>query len=379
MDINARINWIPGMEITDQTFIGLDENLDFRQQLALRAALGNQRMGLLPGAEFSCNGAFVKNKFEVEHLRCLAVLPSGRLVHPNDEVAVPIPMLYGTEYYLTIGIGEGRIEFERENVPYYRPQYEYAIHTRDEVSQADLFPLLRFSVKDGTFSVDSDFIPPCLQLSADERFRQYLDKYVDLVSALATHANMAEGEGKRAFLRYVFLLKGYHLQNSVYDFVSLLEEMAQAVDYYIMKPNTEQPVEVAVPEQCDIQRWLAWFEDYLKAAASVLDTVVLDDQKIDFELLLAQAKKELYEQLNPELYAKLLAQIKEELREYLKENLTETLTAYINEVLKPELSRILGEDIHDQLYEELYEELYERLYSALYVPDPEEEAFVPQI
>ena len=216
-------------------------------------------------------------------------------------------------------------------------------------------------------------------LSADERFRQYLDKYVDLVSALATHANMAEGEGKRAFLRYVFLLKGYHLQNSVYDFVSLLEEMAQAVDYYIMKPNTEQPVEVVVPEQCDIQRWLAWFEDYLKAAASVLDTVVLDDQKIDFELLLAQAKKELYEQLNPELYAKLLAQIKEELREYLKENLTETLTAYINEVLKPELSRILGEDIHDQLYEELYEELYERLYSALYVPDPEEEAFVPQI
>ena len=108
MDINAKINWTPGMEITAQTFIGLDENLDFRQQLAIRAALSGQRMGLLPGAEFSCNGKFVKNKFEVERLRCLAVLPSGRLIHPDEEVAVPIPMLYGTEYYLTIGIGEGR-------------------------------------------------------------------------------------------------------------------------------------------------------------------------------------------------------------------------------------------------------------------------------
>ena len=301
MDINAKINWTPGMEITAQTFIGLDENLDFRQQLAIRAALSGQRMGLLPGAEFSCNGKFVKNKFEVERLRCLAVLPSGRLIHPDEEVAVPIPMLYGTEYYLTIGIGEGRIEYERENVPYYRPQYEYAIHTREEVSQADLFPLLRFSVNEGVFSVDCEYIPPCLQLSADERFAQYLEKYAELISGLATHANMEEGDGKRAMLRYVFQLKGYHLQNSVYDFVSLLEEMAQAVDYYIMKPHTEQPVEVAVPEQCDIQRWLAWFENYLKAAASVLDTVVLDNQKIDFEQLMAQAKKELYEQLNPEL------------------------------------------------------------------------------
>ena len=190
---------------------------------------------------------------------------------------------------------------------------------------------------------------------------------------------MEEGDGKRAMLRYVFQLKGYHLQNSVYDFVSLLEEMAQAVDYYIIKPHTEQPVEVAVPEQCDIQRWLAWFENYLKAAASVLDTVVLDNQKIDFELLLAQAKKELYEQLNPELYAKLLAQIKEELKEHLEKSLTETLTTHINEVVKPELGRILGEEIHDQLYEELYLELFEHLFNALYVPESEEEVFVPII
>ena len=28
MDLNSRINWLPGMEITAQTFIGLEEKLD---------------------------------------------------------------------------------------------------------------------------------------------------------------------------------------------------------------------------------------------------------------------------------------------------------------------------------------------------------------
>lgn len=367
------------MELTAQTFVNLDESLDFRQQLALRAALGNQRMGLLPGAEFSCNGRFVKNKFEIDHLRCLAVLPSGRLIHPDEDVAVSVPLLYGTEYYLTVGFGEGTIEFERENVPYHRPCYKYAIHTMEEVKQADVFPIVRFSVDDGVFSVDSDFIPPCLQLSADERFRQYLDKYVSQVATLATHANLKEGEGHRLMQHYLFLLKGYHLQNNVCSFIQLLEEMAQAVDYYVMTPHTEQHVEIPLPEQCDIQKWLAWFEGYLKTAASVLDTVVLDDQKIDYEALLAQAKKELYEQLNPELYTKLLAKIKEELREELEKHLTTSLTAYIDETMKPDLSRILSAELQEKLYEELYFELYEHLYNDLYVPEMEEDAFVPQI
>ena len=146
-----------------------------------------------------------------------------------------------------------------------------------------------------------------------------------------------------------------------------------------MTPHTEQPVEVAVPDQCDIQKWLAWLEGYLRAAASVLDTVVLDNQKIDYDMLLAQAKKELYEQLNPELYAKLLAQIKEELQEELSRKLTDSLTTYMEETLKPDLGRILSAELYEKLYEKLYTELFENLFNALYVPEPEEEAFIPQI
>lgn len=40
MDLNSKINWLPGMEITSQTFIGLEEKLDFQQQIAIRACIG---------------------------------------------------------------------------------------------------------------------------------------------------------------------------------------------------------------------------------------------------------------------------------------------------------------------------------------------------
>ena len=62
VDINSRINWVPGMELTAETFSGISEQWDFRQMLAIRAAVGNSRMGLVPGSPFNCNGIFVKNR-----------------------------------------------------------------------------------------------------------------------------------------------------------------------------------------------------------------------------------------------------------------------------------------------------------------------------
>ena len=68
------------------------------------------------------------------------------------------------------------------------------------------------------------------------------------------------------------------------------------------------------PSYTDIQSWLQWLDDYLGGAAVILDGVVLEDNTIDYEALLAQAKAELYERLHPELIEKLLADMKEELR-----------------------------------------------------------------
>ena len=400
MDINARINWMPGMEITAQTFLGMADNWNYKFRLALRAALGNNMMGLLPESVFNCNGIFVKNRFEIDHLQCLALLKSGRIVSVEEDVAVTIPMLFGDRYYLTVGIGEEQTQYEREGVPYIRPHYVYGINTLEEIEDNDLFPLLRFNVTDGVFSMDPGFIPPCLLLTADERFKEYIDKYVEKLTLLSQHKSLADGEGKRAILRYVFRLKGYNLQNSLQDFVLLTQEIAQAIDYYIVTPNREQPTEVPQPSYTDIQIWLQWLDDYLTGAAVILDGVVLEDNTIDYETLLAQAKAELYEKLHPELIEKLLADMKTELQAEIKQQ-TESLTTYINDTLKTAILEQLstemdnrttafmeemtqkfdeaGRQIYDSLYEKLYFELFENLFNALYVPEPEEKEFIPLI
>ena len=366
-----------GMAITAQTFKELYRDLDFHQQVAVRAALGGSRLGLLPGAEFSCNGVFVKNTYEIERFRCLAVLPSGSILNADEKVTVTIPMLFGDTYYLTVAFGQEERTFEREGVPYVCSQKVYAIHSLEELSLEDLMPVARFKVSEGVFSVDADFIPPCLLLDADERFKQYGQAYSERLEAIASHANMEEGEGKRAMLRYLFLLKGYQWDGGVREFIQLTQEIAQAVDYYIVRPHTETPVEVPVPTQYDIQRWLQWLSNYLYGAVSILDGVVLEDKTIDYEALLAQAKAELYEKLNPELREQLLLQIKEELRTELQQKLSDSLMEFINGSLRNTLHDSLAGELDPSLHEKLYTELYEQLYNALYVPDEEEAAFYP--
>lgn len=104
MNVNARIDWQTGMEITAQTFTKFDENIVYRQQVASRIMNGN-RFGLIPFSKFDCQAGFVKNTLEIERLSCMALLPSGKVLHIDEKVVVPIPMLYGEEYFLACGFG----------------------------------------------------------------------------------------------------------------------------------------------------------------------------------------------------------------------------------------------------------------------------------
>ena len=379
MDINARINWRPGMELTTQTFLDMDENLDFRQQMAIRAALGDHCIGLLPDTPFDNKGLFYTNHFEMERLQCTALLPSGRIIQVDEAVSITIPMLFGDAYYLTVGIGNSTVPFEKKGVEYVRPAYTYAIMALDEVMSNDVFPIVRFTAKDGTFAIDADFIPPCLLMSCDKRFEAYRDKYADLLEQLGEHPNLKEGEGKQAMLRYMFRMRSQDLSGQGIEFLKLTQEAAQAVDYFVMRPNTDKTIEIPTPTQVDPGKWLQWLEGYLTGAVTLADGVELIDDSIDYESLLAQAKKELYEQLNPELYEKLLERIKSELREELYDKLNAELTKYMEEVVKPELGRILSQELYEKLYEKLYTELFENLFNALYVTMPEEKEYIPQI
>lgn len=379
MNINSRIDWKAGMAISAQTFLELDENLRHRQQAATRAVNGNE-FGLIPFTEFDRQGGFVRNKLEIDHLACMALLPSGKILHIDEKVVVTVPLVYGNEYYLACGFGEKEVEFDVKEVPFVRPEYTYGIYSLSELEGTDLFPVMKFKVSDGIFSIDESYIPPCLYLSSDNRFQPYLEQLTKQVSLLAEHPNLESGEGKRAFQRYAYLLKSYHTQGRTYPFIQLTYEIAQAIDYYIVMPNTETPVTIPAYSGYDIANWLDWLDSYLHNAAGTLDKVVLEDHSIDFDELKAQIKAELYEQLRPELYEQLYTELKAKLYAEISEDLTVRLTDYINQQLKTELHDLLSGELSEELYESLYKNLYESLYNALYVPvEKEEDEFTPLI
>ena len=295
MNINSRIDWKAGMAISAQTFLELDENLRHRQQAATRAVNGNE-FGLIPFTEFDRQGGFVRNKLEIDHLACMALLPSGKILHIDEKVVVTVPLVYGNEYYLACGFGEKEVEFDVKEVPFVRPEYTYGIYSLSELEGTDLFPVMKFKVSDGIFSIDESYIPPCLYLSSDNRFQPYLEQLTKQVGLLAEHPNLESGEGKRAFQRYAYLLKSYDTQGRTCPFIQLTYEIAQAIDYYIITPNTETPVTIPAYSGYDIANWLDWLDSYLHNAAGTLDKVVLEDHSIDFDELKAQIKAELYEQ-----------------------------------------------------------------------------------
>lgn len=379
MNINSRIDWKAGMAISAQTFLELDENLRHRQQAATRAVNGNE-FGLIPFTEFDRQGGFVRNKLEIGHLACMALLPSGKILHIDEKVIVTVPLVYGNEYYLACGFGEKEVEFDVKEVPFVRPEYTYGIYSLSELEGTDLFPVMKFKVSDGIFSIDESYIPPCLYLSSENRFQPYLEQLTKQVSLLAEHPNLESGEGKRAFQRYAYLLKSYDTQGRTCPFIQLTYEIAQAIDYYIVTPNTETPVTIPAYSGYDIANWLDWLDSYLHNAAGTLDKVVLEDHSIDFDELKAQIKAELYEQLRPELYEQLYTELKAKLYAEISEDLTVRLTDYINQQLKTELHDLLSGELSEELYESLYKNLYESLYNALYVPvEKEEDEFTPLI
>lgn len=378
MDINDKINWMPGMELTADTFRQFEDSLDYRQRLALKAALGRNQLGLLPGVEFNNKGVFVKNTFEISHFSCLAILPSGQIINARQEVVVNIPMLYGEEYYLGVSKTAEHHEFEREGVPFYCPVYNFSLYSLDDLKKKDLFPVAKFSAKDGVLTLYPDYIVPSLFISENGRFSEYKEKYLKKLEIIISHSNLEEGDGKRSLLRYLFILKSFNTEANVVDFISLIQEMVQAIDYFLVLPNTENHKEIPLPDYYDIEKWLIWVDSFLDGAKSVLDKVVLEDKTIDYNALLEQAKKELYEKLRPELMEKIPKEIKVEVYNDVTSKLKEFLPNYLKEKLD-DIKKMIGEDLVKVLEPKLFDDLYQKLYDALYVAPEEEDEFLPMI
>lgn len=380
MNVNAKIDWHAGMELTAQTFIELDKSLERNRQITYQVACGNH-FGILPTTEFRCNGVFVKKTLEITPLSFMALMPSGEILHVDENIVVDIPILYGKEYYLGCKQTDKTRSFDKEQVPFVSPVAECAIYTIEDLASGNILPLMKFKVNEGVFSVDKDYIPPFLTLGVDARFAEFINTLAEKVSVLANHPNLESGEAKRSFLRYANVLQNYSTTHRVQHFVELLQEIAGAVEFYITQVYTTTAIEKDQYTPFDIVKYLSWIDNYLHGAATILDGVVLEDKTIDFDALKLQVKEEIYQKVYPELKEALYKELHEELKKEIRDELYASLSDYINGNFRKEIYELLEGRLSEELYEKLFKTLYDGLYNALYVPEvvEEEEEFLPLI
>lgn len=368
------------MELTADAMSMLDENLDFRQMAAMRTVLAG-RHGLLPGAPFNCNGTFVRNNFEIADLRCMALLPSGWMVDIDESVSITIPILYDSTYYFSVGLSENLRDFEHKDVEFLRPEYSYQISSLEELKLTQNLPLLRFTIKDGTFNIDTSYIPPCLMVASSEKFESYRDKIVEKLDALNVHPNLPNDSSKLAISYYYNHLDNNNPLVEVKTFVTLLDDLNREIRYYILEPHKSEIGECPLM-QCDlndVQIYLDWTIKQLDKVIRVLDSHPIEDKKPDYDELKAILRKELMDDLKPTLEGLIHTEV-DAVRNDIQQQVSDALKDFLSGEFRRQLYADLNAELADSLYQKLYDALYHALYGALYREEEvETEDYTPMI
>ena len=378
MDINSHISWKPGMPLKTSTFKGLNSRMEAHEQLLGRLFSNGTIIGVIPNTPLNIEGVFVRNNYELEPLRITALMPDGSLIDINETVQVNIPILYGNVYYLAVAKSDELVEFESDDVPYMRPAYKYSIVPLEELKEGKMMPLTRFSVVNGTFSIDKDYELPHIFLGSSATLLERRDKIAEQLLEISRHPKLVVPDAVRLFAQLAFELKTLNGDSKTDRFVRLLKKVVLALEYFVM-PQGDDKIPTVEPEILDLTPFFEWLNQYLSKSTEVLDNVVIEDNSIDYEKLKEEIKAEIYERVNPELYERLINDLKVNLYDRLKQALTIDLTEYIDNIVAPRLKETVTEEVRQALKQPLYDELYEALYNALYVPEEEEELFIPKI
>lgn len=380
MDVNARINWAPGMELSSKTFTALDGNLHHRRVLSFRIASGGN-FGIIPGTAFCADGIFANGNFEIPLLECTAMLPSGEIICVNEPLVTAMPKLSEGQYFLCVSFGEGTVEYERDGVGYVRPEYVSSIHSLDGLEGSDMLPIMKFIVAGGVCSLVPTYVPPCFTMASLPAFTSFRERLDSAFQRIVSHPNMPSGDGKVSLLRSSFELSTLKEDSPVTAFLSVIGKICANLDCFVfpLRKDTEAP-QPPVVSNLDIAEGMDAVCKYLEAAEAVLDCTPVVDDSIDYDRMKAEIVAELHTRLVPELTESISSSLRESLNADIDRKLSACLKDYLDGTFRRQLESALRTTLSEELRSSLYDSLYKALYDALFVPVQEEtQDFIPNI
>lgn len=358
------------MRLTAETLRQFEADLKNRQQLAIQYAMGVGRRGLLPGEPFSAEGSFVRRTYEMNGLKCTAVLPSGRIISADGDFSLQIDVDKNIpDHYVVLEYSGKQVELERDGVPYSVPEVVLALHTLSEVENGDMMPLKHFYIENGSLNIDNEYIVPVYTVDGNKRFADTNGKLAEILKGLALHANMENGDCKHALMHSSFRLKTFNTKSTVSELLNLYQEVVSTIDFYIIEIMGSAigniPEEVTTlkndgrrtPFLTDIRKHLLWLTEYAKVQELILDKVVIDKPKIDTEAIKREVREALYPELRDTITQELIEKLRNQLTAELPPPMIEEVKRFIEENMHPGLRTELHTDLRDPLYNDLLEAL----------------------
>lgn len=208
------VNWIDGMKINKDHFIGMENAMIYQQYAVNKFLISPYNFGILPGTEgesaldFSCR-VDSSNHVNIRVTRCKAITSGGFIIDMDtsspelsefvislEDFDLQIAESTSGQFYIVlkinpynrIPIGNADPAENPPRHPYVMPEFGAFIIPVEQMSKAglgDFFLVIgKLLVKDNVPVPDKEYIPPCSRVSSDERLLVFENRIVGFFSKL---------------------------------------------------------------------------------------------------------------------------------------------------------------------------------------------------
>ncbi len=266
MNTDIRIDWQPGMEITPQTFIDMENNIAGNRML-IRKIIAATNFGIIPRTKFSITHELFNGTMLLKQVDCDVLMPSGQVVvvESNINLTLNVPPKDVKELYLTIEVGENIVSFVKDGIPHVSNEYKFDLKPLAEIRNA--VPLLKLVHTNDSWGVYAPYIMPVMTARSSVALLDKLDRMKQEIQKIIDHEHVDCLEDRVLVLLLLEQMNSFSVDESSRDLVILCKRIATALGYSVYRHRPEMPA----PNIMDIEPYLDAFIQFLSDAAVAMN------------------------------------------------------------------------------------------------------------
>ena len=189
--MSKRISWKKGMRLTDEVLLAADQYMAESVSQAVAVAAGG-RFGLFtPTRPFQMSLSISRGFVEVETLSCLAVTSAGDIIdvqfdtqYSNSfDTRVQIPNNDDAKEYFLVIIANPD-DWKESGEEHMVSNYTFALVGPNKAIDSHSVPIGRIINEDGWREDNVNFVPPCLCISAHNKFMELHGQFISLMRSI---------------------------------------------------------------------------------------------------------------------------------------------------------------------------------------------------